>query len=108
MVFEKISRVRNDNPATQLIRVNHYTMEPVSTVKATKYKVYLKKAYIEYRKVTPCESGADYLFDINYLVDPENNTYDGSAFSIKKLDDTYTSFEIIETWRGNSSDYVAY
>lgn len=108
MVFEKISRVRNDNPATQLIRVNHYTMEPVSTVKATKYKVYLKKAYIEYRKVTPYEGRANDLFFVNYLVDPENNMYDGSAFTVKKLDDTYTSFEIIENWGGNPSDYVAY
>lgn len=108
MVFEKISRVRNDNPATQLIRVNHYTMEPVSTVKATKYKVYLKKAYIEYRKVTPYEGRTNDLFFVNYLVDPENNMYDGSAFTVKKLDDTYTSFEIIENWGGNPSDYVAY
>ena len=40
LAFEKIARVKNDNPDTRLVRWDHYTWDYINTTKATKYKIY--------------------------------------------------------------------
>ena len=43
LAFEKIARVKNDNPDTRIVRCNHNDPDTdVPVIKATKYKIYVK------------------------------------------------------------------
>ena len=100
LAFEKIARVKNDNPDTRIVRVNHnepYTDIPV--IKATKYKIYVKTSVVE----TTVNNGNL----VNAYVQGVSETYDGTRIKIRKINET--EFQIVTNELiGNISDYVAY
>ena len=98
LAFEKISRVKNNNPATRLQRWNHNETNAANiadTTKATKYKIYVKTTWVESKNIN------------ENLIDTFNTgmsgTYDGTQIRIRKTSDT--TFSIVGD---NISDYVAY
>ena len=98
LAFEKIARVKNDNPATKLQRWNHNETNAANiadTTKATKYKIYVKTTLVESKNIN------------ENIIDTFNTgmsgTYDGTQIRIKKTSDT--TFSIISD---DISDYVAY
>ena len=100
LAFEKIARVKNDNPDTRIVRVNHNDPDTdVPVIKATKYKIYVKTSVVE----TTANNGKL----INAYVQGISETYDGTRIIIRKISETefqITTNELI----GNISDYVAY
>lgn len=102
LAFEKIARVKNDNPATRIVRVNHNEPDTeVPVIKATKYKIYVKTSVVEATTIgTNCFT--------NYL-DNISGNYDGTVFRVKKLSNN--TFEIMcryETYSDVMNNYVAY
>lgn len=102
LAFEKIARVKNDNPATRIVRVNHNEPDTeVPVIKATKYKIYVKTSVVEATTIgTNCFT--------NYL-DNISGNYDGTVFRVKKLSNN--TFEIMcryETYSEVMNNYVAY
>ena len=98
LAFEKIARVKNDNPATRLQRWNHNETNAANiadTTKATKYKIYVKTTWVESKNIN------------ENLIDTFNTgmsgTDDGTQIRIRKTTDT--TFSIISD---DISDYVAY
>lgn len=98
LAFEKIARVKNDNPDTRLQRWNHNETNAANiadTTKATKYKIYVKTTWVESKNIN------------ENLIDTFNTgmsgTYDGTQIRIRKTTDT--TFSIVGD---NISDYVAY
>lgn len=102
LAFEKIARVKNDNPATRIIRYNHNNPNTeVPVIKATKYKIYVKTSVIDNTNVE------SYSFN-NYSENISGN-YDGSVFCIKKVSEN--TFEIMcryETYSEVLNNYIAY
>lgn len=102
LAFEKIARIKNDNPATRIIRYNHNNPNTeVPVIKATKYKIYVKTSVVNNTSV------GGYSFN-NYS-ENLNGNYDGSVFCIKKVSDN--TFEIICRYENCSevlNNYVAY
>lgn len=100
LAFEKIARVKNDNPDTRIVRVNHNEPDTeISVIKATKYKIYVKTSVVE----TTANNGNL----INAYVQGISETYDGTRIKIRKISETefqITTNELI----GNISDYVTY
>ena len=99
LAFEKIARVKNDNPATRIIRYPHNATseeDALSVVKATKYKIYVKTSV-----VSNTANNSNILNTSNKTLD---ETYDGTQVRIRKVDDNLT----ITFFEGNISDYVAY
>ncbi len=102
LAFEKIARVKNDNPDTRIVRVNHNEPDTeVPVIKATKYKIYVKTSVVEATTIgTNCFT--------NYL-DNISGNYDGTVFRVKKLSNN--TFEIMcryETYSDVMNNYVAY
>ena len=102
LAFEKIARVKNDNPDTRIVRVNHNEPDTeVPVIKATKYKIYVKTSVVEATTIgTNCFT--------NYL-DNISGNYDGTVFRVKKLSNN--TFEIMcryETYSEVMNNYVAY
>lgn len=99
LAFEKIARVKNDNPATRIIRYPHNATsedDAISVVKATKYKIYVKTSV-----VSNTANNSNILNTSNKTLD---ETYDGTQVRIRKVDDDLT----ITFFEGNISDYIAY
>lgn len=100
LAFEKIARVKNDNPDTRIVRCNHNDPDTdVPVIKATKYKIYVKTSVVE----TTANNGDL----INAFVQGVSETYDGTRIKIRKISET--EFQIFTNELiGNISDYVAY
>ena len=103
LAFEKIARVKNDNPDTRIIRYNHNNPDTeVPVIKATKYKIYVKTSVVNTTNI------GDYSFN-NYSEYYYNGNYDGTVFCVKKISDN--TFEIkcrYETYSDVMNNYVAY
>lgn len=100
LAFEKIARVKNDNPDTRIVRVNHNDPDTeIPVIKATKYKIYVKTSVVE----TTANNGSL----INAYVQGISETYDGTRIRIRKISETV--FQIVTNELvGNISDYVEY
>lgn len=102
LAFEKIARVKNDNPDTRIIRYNHddYDTE-IPVIKATKYKIYVKTSVVE------SVSNGQNVFSIWFGNLEE--TYDATVFRIYKVSNN--TFEIICRYENCSevlNNYVVY
>ena len=100
LAFEKIARVKNDNPDTRIVRVNHNEPDTdIPVIKATRYKIYVKTSVVE----TTVNDGNL----VNVYVQGVSETYDGTRIKISKINET--EFQIVTNELiGNISDYVAY
>ena len=101
LAFEKIARVKNDNPATRIIRCNHNDPDTeIPVIKATKYKIYVKTSVVE------SVSNGQSVFSIWFGTLEES--YDGTNMQIIKVSDN--TFKIVVN--GDTSEkinnYVAY
>ena len=101
LAFEKIARVKNDNPATRIIRYNHNDPDTeILVIKATKYKIYVKTSVVE------SVSNGQSVFSIWFGTLEES--YDGTNMQIRKVSDN--TFKIVVN--GDTSEkinnYVAY
>ena len=100
LAFEKISRVKNDNPSTRIVRWNHTetnVANTVNTARVTKYKIYVKTTLIESKNI------GELILD-TYNTGMEG-TYDGTQIRIIKQDNN--TFNILGC-NDSISDYVAY
>lgn len=96
LAFEKIARVKNDNPATRIVRCNHNDPDTeILVIKATKYKIYVKTSVVESTSINH--------FLLNTYFSGIVDGYDGTQIRISKTSDT--TFSITGD---NVSDYVAY
>lgn len=102
LAFEKVARVRNDNPATRIVRVNHNEPDvEISIIKATRYKIYVKTTIVEAATI-----GTNFF---NNYLDDINGNYDGTVFRVKKLsNDTFEIKCRYETYSDVLNNYVAY
>lgn len=102
LAFEKIARVKNDNPDTRIVRCNHNDPDTeIPVIKATKYKIYIKTSVVDTTNIN------DNCFN-NYRGNVNDN-YDGSVFRVEKLSNN--TFEIMcryETYSEVMNNYVAY
>ena len=101
LAFEKIARVKNDNPATRIYRCNHNNPDTeIPIIKATKYKIYVKTSVVE--------SAVENTFVLNLRTVSFEDSYDGTRLRIKKL--SGGSFTIDEPNDPNDtlSNYIAY
>lgn len=101
LAFEKIARVKNDNPTTRIIRYNHNDPDTeIPVIKATKYKIYVKTSVVE------SVSNGQSVFSIWFGTLEES--YDGTNMQIIKVSDN--TFKIVVN--GDTSEklnnYVAY
>lgn len=100
LAFEKIARVKNDNPDTRIVRQNHYTLEYVNTTKATKYKIYAKTSVVGTLNI--------YDFVIRTINTGMEGTYDAGQISIRKESDTTFSISVMGDASTVLTDYVTY
>lgn len=102
LAFEKIARVKNDNPDTRIVRCNHNDPDTeIPVIKATKYKIYVKTSVVDATNIN------DNCFN-NYRGNVDDN-YDGSVFRVEKL--SSNTFEIVCRYENCSevlNNYVAY
>ena len=107
LAFEKIARVKNDNPDTRIIRYDHSTINYIDTTKATKYKIYAKTSVVESTSINGT------IVNNNFIVTFQNGNgleefYDGTRLQIiKKAEDVF----IVDCHGDRSTvltDYVAY
>ena len=98
LAFEKIARVKNDNPDTRIYRYTHDTQSEIQVIKATKYKIYVKTSSAEAIEVNDVV--------INLYLSPFSDSYDGSRIRILK--NSNDSFTVSFTDNNDISDYVAY
>lgn len=98
LAFEKIARVKNDNPDTRIYRYTHDTQAEIQVIKATKYKIYVKTSSAEAIEVNDVV--------INLYLSPFSDSYDGSRIRILK--NSNDSFTVSFTDNNDISDYVAY
>lgn len=97
LAFEKIARVKNDNPATRIYRYNHGDPNTdISIIKATKYKIYVKTSVVENLNINDC---AIILYN-----SPFEDTYDGTRILIRKTNSGF----LIRAGNEDISDYVEY
>ena len=103
LAFEKIARVKNDNPDTRIRRCNHSTPDvEIYIEKATKYKIYVKTSVVNNTNI------GDNCFN-NYSEYYYNGNYDGTVFRIRKVsDDTFEIKCRYETYSEVMNNYVAY
>lgn len=100
LAFEKIARVKNDNPATRIIRYNHNDPDTeIPVIKATKYKIYVKTSVVNATLINRCL--------IDTVIEGLSETYDGTGISIRKISDTEFRIDGRDNL-DNISDYVAY
>ena len=102
LAFEKIARVKNDNPSTRIVRCEHNTPDvEIPVIKATKYKIYIKTSVVDATNIN------DNCFN-NYRGNVDDN-YDGSVFRVEKL--SSDTFEIVcryETYSEVMNNYVSF
>ena len=101
LAFEKIARVKNNNPSTRIYRCNHNDPNTeIPVIKATRYKIYVKTSAVE--------SAAENTFVLNLRTVSFEDSYDGTRLRIKKL--SGGSFTIDEPNDPNDtlSNYIAY
>ena len=97
LAFEKVARVRNDNPNTRIIRANHDDLDTeISVIKATRYKMYVKTSVIENAATNVV------------MTSLTRDTYDLTRIRIKKVNNG--SFEIEAPYdpANTLTNYVAY
>ena len=100
LAFEKVARVRNDNPDTRIIRFNYNDYETeISVIKATRYKIYVKTSVVE---------NTTGNFVVTLTGKPPVDTYDGSYINIRKYSDG--SFTVKGLWDpvDTLTNYVVY
>ena len=101
LAFEKIARVKNDNPATRIIRCNHNDPDTeISVIKATKYKIYVKTSVVESKSVNQ--------FVFNTYFSGITDGYDGTKIRIVKESDTTFTIDAAEVSSNVLNNYVAY
>lgn len=101
LAFEKIARVKNDNPDTRIIRCNHSDPDTdVPVIKATKYKIYVKTTSVD-----GVENGHA-VFSVWFGNIEES--YDATKMKIIKVSDNSFTITVNGDYVGNISDYVAY
>lgn len=94
LAFEKVARVRNDNPDTRIVRVNHNDPDTeISVIKATRYKVYEKTSEINTA--------------LNLWQKPFVDTYDGTRINITKVGGVFKILSLHDS-ANILTDYVAY
>lgn len=96
LAFEKIARVKNDNPVTRIWRCWHDTGVDFQAEKTTKYKIYVKTSVINNTE----NNGVI----INTLNKTLAETYDGTQIKIVKKNNSLD----VKFFDGSISDYVAY
>ena len=100
LAFEKVARVRNDNPDTRIVRCNHNDYETeISVIKATRYKIYVKTNVIE---------NATSAVIVTLWIKPTVDTYDGTRIMIKKLSDNSFQIKDVNDPVDTLTNYVAY
>lgn len=100
LAFEKIARVKNDNPDTRLLRWEHLTTTEANTTKATKYKIYAKTSVVDSTNIPGAILN-------NILANTWEEIYDGTRLSIIK--ESATTFTIAGDANPSVlTDYVAY
>lgn len=100
LAFEKVARVKNDNPDTRIVRYNHNDPDTeISVIKATRYKIYVKTTFIE-------ETSIPNFINLNVV--SFEDTYDGTRIRIKLIGEN--SFAIYEKNdpANTLTNYVAY
>ena len=100
LAFEKVARVRNDNPDTRIVRFNYNDYETeISVIKATRYKIYVKTSVVE---------NTTGNFVVTLTGKPPVDTYDGSYINIRKYSDG--SFTVKGLWDpvDTLTNYIAY
>ena len=99
LAFEKVARVKNDNPHTRIYRGNHNDPDTeIAIIKATRYKIYVKTSVIE---------NAINEYIINLYGATFENSYDGTRMRIVKNNDNTFTVQV----RGESNplpNYIAY
>ena len=99
LAFEKIARVKNDNPDTRIIRFPHTATSEdnaISVIKATKYKIYVKTSV-----VSNTTNNSNIISTYNKTLE---ETYDGTQVRIRKVNNGLNIM-----FSDNSiSDYVTY
>lgn len=94
LAFEKVARVKNDNPNTRIIRVNHNNPDvEISVIKATRYKVYEKTSEVNTA--------------LNLWQKPFVDTYDGTRIKITKVGGVFKILSLHDS-ANILTDYVAY
>ena len=101
LAFEKIARVKNDNPATRIIRYNHNDPDTeIPVIKATKYKIYVKTSVVE------SVSNGQSVFSIWFGTLEES--YDGTNMQIIKVSDNIFKIVVNGDTSEKINNYVAY
>ncbi len=101
LAFEKVARVRNDNPDTRIYRCNHNDPDTdIPVIKATKYKIYVKTS-----SVIGVENGHA-VFSVWFGNMEES--YDATKMKIIKISDNSFSITVNGDYVGNISDYVPF
>ncbi len=101
LAFEKIARVKNDNPDTRIVRCNHNDPDTdVPVIKATKYKIYVKTTSVD-----GVENGHA-VFSVWFGNIEES--YDATKMKIMKVSDNSFTITVNGDYVGNISDYVEY
>ncbi len=101
LAFEKIARVKNDNPNTRIYRCNHNDPNTeIPVTKATKYKIYVKTSVVE--------STAENTFVLNLRTVSFEDSYDGTRLRIKKLSDGSFTINELNDPNNTLSNYVTY
>ena len=101
LAFEKIARVKNDNPATRIIRYNHNDPDTeIPVIKATKYKIYVKTSVVE------SVSNGQSVFSIWFGTLEES--YDGTNMQIRKVSDNTFTIVVNGDTSEKINNYVAY
>lgn len=101
LAFEKVARVRNDNPDTRIYRCNHNDPDTgIPVIKATKYKIYVKTS-----SVIGVENGHA-VFSVWFGNMEES--YDATRMKIIKISDNSFSITVNGDYVGNISDYVPF
>lgn len=101
LAFEKIARVKNDNPDTRIIRCNHNDPNTeIPVIKATKYKIYIKTSVVESKSIGH--------FVFNTYFSGITDGYDGTKIRITKTSNTTFTIDAAEVSSNVLSNYVAY
>ncbi len=117
LAFEKIARVKNENPDTQMVRWDHYTYEEIIVEKATKYKVYVKTYNVNNPESINNSTNPIFhanILSIGIIVNKQglSETYDGTSLSIIQENDlsfTMTGFwNYVNISKNFVSEYIEY
>lgn len=101
LAFEKIARVKNDNPNTRIVRCNHNDPDTeILVIKATKYKIYVKTSVVESKSIGQ--------FVFNTYFSGITDGYDGTKIRITKTSETTFTIDAAEVSSNVLNNYVEY